>query len=239
MPTTVTGLLMTVATLLPGLVYVTVRERHSPSSDRSAFRETAAVVAVSTVAIAATLILFAAIRGAWPSGTPDIGELVADADAYFAAHYVSVIWWSLIILVVAASGAGGAAWLLREKLHPSTMSAWWYVFNHVKKGGPTHVGLFLDDGSWVEGTLGSFSTTAADTSDRELVLYEPLKFANTKKEDAEPYPAGFAIISAGRIVSLFATYEPITTQDDSTALTGAATSSATSASTELASGQAP
>lgn len=41
MPTTLTGLLLFVVLLLPGISYVAIRERGTPRQARSAFRETA------------------------------------------------------------------------------------------------------------------------------------------------------------------------------------------------------
>ncbi|MFD2355366.1 DUF6338 family protein [Nonomuraea ferruginea] len=44
MPTTLSGLLLLVVLLLPGLTYVTVWERRAPNRHVSAFRETSAVI---------------------------------------------------------------------------------------------------------------------------------------------------------------------------------------------------
>src|SRR5579863_5022619 len=98
MPTTLTGLLLFVALLLPGFAYLVGKERHGTERHTSPFRETVAVVAASVTSELAVLAVFAAIRAVRPSWTPDIGALIHDGSAYVAAHYRSLAAWGFVML---------------------------------------------------------------------------------------------------------------------------------------------
>jgi len=209
MPTTLTGLLLLVVILLPGITYVAIRERNTPEQRRSAFRETATVATISILANIVALGIFALVRILLPNMTPDIGEMVDDTESYVRESYASVTLWSLavfalavVLAALAANTVGGNAG------HPSTMSAWWMLFRRYNPEKFRHVGCFLDDGSWVEGRLASFNKSADDTPDRELILVEPIKFAFARKDRATPYPANAVCISARRIVTMFVSYMP-------------------------------
>jgi hypothetical protein len=213
MPTTLTGLLLLVVVLLPGITYVAMRERDSPEKDRSPFRETAAVATVSILANTSALGIFAAIRVTCPAITPDVGRFIRDTEAYFYDSYASLILWGVLILAGAVGIAAGLALLAkRPDPHPSKLSAWWMLFRHYhNRYYPTstrHVGCFLDDGSWVEGYLASYNTSSDDSPDREIVLVGPIKYAFSGNEHAKPYPGRSVAISARHIRTMFVTYLP-------------------------------
>jgi hypothetical protein len=69
-----------------------------------------------------------------------------------------------------------------------------------------HVGCLLDDGSYVEGELGSFSVVGDDVPDRDLVLTEPVSYRPPGADEVEPYGCSAVCLSAARIVAAFVTY---------------------------------
>jgi amino acid transporter len=95
MPTTLTGLLLFVVLLLPGITYVVVRERSSPERRWSAFRETATVAAVSAVANIAALLLFAIVHQLLPNATPSLGSFIYLGSQYWRDEYSSIIGWGI------------------------------------------------------------------------------------------------------------------------------------------------
>jgi Family of unknown function (DUF6338) len=114
MPTTLTGLLLFVVLLLPGIAYVVGRERHTAGQQFSAFRETAIVVAASVSFELIVLVAFAVIRTVWPGNTPDVGALVRNGNAYLrgrnghAGHYGQVAIWAVAMLAVSVALAYAA-----------------------------------------------------------------------------------------------------------------------------------
>jgi len=102
--------------------------------------------------------------------------------------------------------------------HPSTVSAWWRALRehrteiHAQYGRDPmiRVGCYLDDGSYIEGGLNSFSQLADETADRDLILAEP-HHRGPGGTHLEPLDAHVAVISARRIVAMQVKYylEPL------------------------------
>jgi hypothetical protein len=221
MPTTLSGLFLFVVLLLPGFAYVVGRERHTSWQQQSAFRETAVVVAASVSVELVVLLAFAIFRTAWPGITPDVGALVRNSDAYLrghdgrAGHYAQVTIWAVAMLAVSIALAYAAACpgprrvvgrISRANPHESNSSAWWILFGEWADGTSVRVRCFLDDGSCVEGTLGSHSREADDKLERDLILVEPIGFRPDEGQEIKPYEASAVCVSATRIVSMFVTY---------------------------------
>lgn len=206
MPTTFTGLLLFVVLLLPGFAFVVFKERNTPQVRRSSFRETGEVVAASVVAAIGVLGALALARAIWPAYTPDVGALMRHQTTYMEKHYDLVAVWAVGMLAVGCSCAGlaGHAIGLRAP-HPSTTSAWWRLFDEWPKERAIRVTCVLDDGSWVRGTCRSFNQSADETSDRDLVLTEPILYA-LPGDVEQPYKTSAACISAKHIVSMFVAY---------------------------------
>jgi hypothetical protein len=228
MPTTLTGLLLFVVLLLPGFAYVVGKERNGTGQQATPFRETAAVIAASVTFELIVLAIFAIIRTLWPSLTPDVGSLIREGSGYLrgsrshAGHYGQVAIWAIGMLAFSTLLAylatlqktrNFASKALGSYPHHSTVSAWWLIFETWQEGRDIHVGCVLDDESYIEGWLGSFSRSADDTTDRDLVLTEPIRYRSPGANDALPYECGAVCISASRIVSMFVNYsteEPVT-----------------------------
>jgi hypothetical protein len=172
--------------------------------------------------------IFAVIRTLWPSLTPDVGALIRDGRSYLRGggsqpgHYGQVALWTIGMLAVATVLAylatlrrarNFAAKLLGPYPHHSTVSAWWLMFETWQENRDIHVGCILDDESYVEGWLGSFSPEADDKPDRDLVLTPPILYRPQGARQASPYECGTACVQASRIVVMFVNYsdrEPVT-----------------------------
>lgn len=237
MPATFTGLVLLVVILLPGLTYQVVRERSSSHRELSAFRETGAVIFASAVSELAVLGIFTIIRILWPQATPDVGQLIRRGVGYARMHYGMLALWAVGLLIVACTLAGLAAaapslaarirhparlarsagrWSSKRQ-HPSGASAWWLMFETWFPGEIPHVGCVLDDGSYAEGRLASFSIDADESPDRDLVLAEPIRYRPPGAIEAQAYPAGAMCISARRVVAMFVSYPPAAGQAEAEA----------------------
>lgn len=231
MPTTLTGLLLLVLLLLPGIAYVAVRERATPEQRRSPFRETAAVVAAGVVADLVALLLVLLTARLWPQATLDIGALIRDTPGYVHAHYTLIVLWAAGFVAVAAGiAAGGALLLGRGSPHPSTMSSWWTLFDYWHPGTVRHIQCELDDGTCITGQLGDWNTTATDTPDRDLILAAPITYRRAGSTEYHPHPVSVVCISARHIVAMFVAYsDPVTSPAAEVAVAGVAASSGESA----------
>jgi hypothetical protein len=91
--------------------------------------------------------------------------------------------------------------------HESSVSAWWMLFDTWAGDADVRVRCFVDDGSYVEGNLGTFSREADDKPERDLVLVQPISFRPSGDTDIHAYEEASAVcISAARIVTMFVTY---------------------------------
>jgi hypothetical protein len=221
MPTTLTGLLLFVVLLLPCFAYAIGKERNSAVEHPTPFRETAAIVAASVAFNLVVLVLFAIIRTIWPTATPNVGALVRNAGSYLRGgpghpgHYGQVGIWAAGMLAFAVLLAylatlprvrAVAAKPLGTYPHDSSASAWWILFEKWQMDRDIHVGCILDDGSFVEGTLGSFSRESDDIQDRDLILAQPICYRPPGETEADPYEGGAVCVSAARIVTMFVAY---------------------------------
>ncbi len=216
MPTTLTGLLLFVVLLLPGFLYLVGKERVGTERRASPFRETIAVVAASVVAELAVVLATAVV---WTRHI-DFERLVREPGEYWRCHPALFAWWAVGLLLGAAALAYAATvpgirrQLVPKQLrhkdkfaypHPSSVSGWWMMFEHYYRDKQKHVGLVLDDGSFISGTRLSFNTDANDTPDRDIVLVAPIMYRPPGKDQARPYATSMACISARRIVTMFVT----------------------------------
>lgn len=206
MPTTVTGLVLFVALLLPGISYVAIRERGTARQARSAFRETATVATVSVLSLVAVWVAFLIVRFCWPRSTRVVEELIRVGWEGVRDEYVKLGSWLIGALVFAVLLACAAAWLAGlMPHHPSAMSAWWMLFERWNRKHHKHVRCVLEDGAWIEGYVASFNHAGDDTADRELILIDPIRYM--REWDPEPFDpqVGAVCLSARRIVAMFVT----------------------------------
>lgn len=227
MPSTLSGLVLFVVLLLPGIAYVAVRERHLPDKRESVFRETATVAAVSFAADLLAVLIAVGVSTWHPTAAPDVGRLIVDGPAYFKGHSNLVLWWALGGLAFSTAVAASVGRIIGSRVpHPSGMSSWWFMWDERMAMSEIHLNCILDDGSKIDGYLKSFSTVADDIQDRDLVLMEPIRYAYEKEQDMLPYHADEACVSASRIVTIVATYLPVGTREGAIASITSAEASA-------------
>ena len=78
MPTTIGSLLVFVASLTPGFVYLMRTETRLPGRRYTPVRETALIVSASLAAYGVVLSIFWVVRVALPTRTPEVGLLILD-----------------------------------------------------------------------------------------------------------------------------------------------------------------
>ena len=231
MPTTVSGLLLFVALLTPGLVYLVRTESRLPGQQYTVLRETALVVSVSLLANTLALGLFGILRALWPGGTPDTGAIVRDPGTYFRGHYVMVALWGASLLLVAVAVAAiiavPPAWsgrlLSQSKTWPipaihtsierrqrspiAPESGWGRAFFRYPEL-QVHLGLRLMDGTYLYGRLLTFSPQIEENDDRSLQLAGPVKIRTPSAEAPESMDADVVVVSARAIKTMSVHYLP-------------------------------
>lgn len=231
MPESLGGLALFVALLAPGFLYVWRRERRVPRASPSALRETAEVVLASVVGTIFALSGMAAVRATTPSITPDVGRLVREGGAYVKDDYRLVAVWAVGLLATAclstfwAAGPKTRTVGLLGRFRPTDIGAgngalispasrWWEMFREeVEDDEQVWVQCTLEDGTYLAGALGSFSTETDETGDRDLVLVGPIDYGRPGEKDTRTLGDLSVIISASRIMYLGVAYLPVVARE--------------------------
>jgi uncharacterized protein DUF6338 len=236
MPTTLTGLLVFLALLLPGFVYTAIVRRGRPEYRTTALHEIAAVALASVLSELVVLIGFAAVDGLRPSWTPDMRALITQPAAYLAEHYLTVFGWATGLLfaagVVAAAAAAFTVWKL--PVHRSLVSSWWTLFKDWHPDTTRTVQCELDDGSYVEGILADWNSQAEDSPDRDVLLVAPILYRPVGSVDYRQHPVSAVCVAARNIRTMFVTYS-----DDVTSASSAAEAVGEVAASAAEQGSAP
>jgi hypothetical protein len=215
-PSTLVGVLIFLALLGPGYLYVRRVERLEALHKVSPFRESISIAAVSVLCNGAALVLFAMARILLPSVTPDVGAIVRQ-EPYFAANYQRVATAAIVVYVVAFLIAfvvshpkvrDADIWRI-ERVRKligvpvlDSRSAWSRLFD-VEKDDIVRAGCELDDGSWIDGWVLDWNAQPEEDSDRTLTLHEPIR-VRAKGRDCAQLLTGvhFVVIANDRIVRL-------------------------------------
>lgn len=221
MPTTALGLLLFIALLTPGFAYTLRREREAPERRLSVFRETVSIAFASILATAFVLGVFAGVRTAAPTVTPDVGTLIAAPRPYAVEHYRELFAWGFGLLAAAtviawtAGGQGalllvrrlpGSNWLFGVQPHEPFLSAWGRAFLE-RPESRVYVGATQIDGSYVAGYLRSYSRASDDLPDRDLVLTGDITYRAAGDDEAVVLPnVGAVVLSARNMLVLTVSY---------------------------------
>lgn len=229
MPTTLVGLVIFVVLLLPGFAYLVGKERAGTERRASPFRETVAVVSASVVTELTVVI------ASWPwwSRVLDVDKLVGSPSDYWKERPGLLASWGICLLLAAtllghmftwprlrsprwlgrlAENARDRAVLkqildrVRDYPHPSSVSGWWMLFETWKLDRALYAACVMDNGSYITGWVRSFNTSADDTTDRDLILGEPIRYRAPGHEDVADLECDAVCVSAKHIVSLEVSY---------------------------------
>ena len=228
MPSTLGGLVVFTALLIPGFVFVERRETRSPGRAYSSLREVAVVLTASLLVNALVLGAFGVLRGLLPGATPDVGALIRAPRAEFDDHYLAIGIWSIVLLATACLLAclfaapperglarledrlgGRTAELVRHWRGSPTpireMSGWSAAFGRFDDCR-TDLAVYLTDGSYVAGGLLQFNPQIAEDDDRSLQLAGPVQYRPAGAEHATQRDVGVVLIPAREIQMIEVTY---------------------------------
>lgn len=218
MPSTLSGLLLFLITLVPGFVYYVQRRRWVELKSESALVETARFVTVSVLTDLAALGLFVLARHFLPNHTPSPAAVASGGWKYFWPHSAWLVGWGVGLLALSSLLASLLAllsqtqlnikWLAPDIVQTSAWQRWFKDEVDTKKAKQEklipYVGIDMKDGTYVGGYVAWFSTELDEVEDRDLVLAAPI----TVRRDGKEIEAGYSrlIVSARDIVRLYVSY---------------------------------
>jgi len=202
-PNTLLGLLLLLlAGLGPGYVYVLVAERREPRIERSPLLEVAGLLtvgALTTGTAALTVLIFTQA-----TGLLDVRALVENGSKYVAMELVP----SLVALVVILGLSYGGAITLALAVHRGkeatlypNRSVWWQTIGQAKTSGPVFATVELKDGRIVDGYVSAY-TIDSDAGRRDLALQRPLFVRQSGRSDRAPLDVDYIILPDSQIVYL-------------------------------------
>ncbi len=214
MPTTVSGLIVFTAFLVPGFVHYVQRRRRAPQRRLSPLVETATLTTVSTFTNLVAVGIFALVRGVKPNNTPDVGRLAREGMDYAGDRIGYLLGWGAGVLLLSTALALllalGSEWFPGSRLFPPLIvdvSAWYQIFDDECPDGLTpYVGCAMANGSYYSGLLAWYSTEVDEVRDRDLALAPP--FIIQEKDPGNTPADGFErlILSAHEIRQVYVSY---------------------------------
>jgi len=214
-PSTLNGVVLFLVFLMPGVAFALMRERHRPVRRLSVFRETAFAVLVSTAWVVLALGIVFFVQLAQPSVHRALVHLVTKPSKFFDNNVTLILGLMLGYLFVSTAVSallGSAAFQhVIETARPGaadpSSSAWWILFDKY----PEHdkvLSIVLEDGSWLSGTLMSWSRDSDDSQDRELTIREPMHYRSANGKKSHPLDSAALVVSSRRILYLSVQYRP-------------------------------
>ena len=173
-PTSVTGLLLLVAVLAPGYLWVLYTERRFVRPNRTGIQEVAELLVVGVVATTSAAVSLLGVAELFDKA-PTLAELAKQRGSYFEAHpWLTVIGVSVVVLL-ACLGSWFVAWLMfrKQEANISHTSAWHRTLGVGAKDQPVRVAVDLKDGRTVEGYVWVYDLETSDS--RSIALQRPIK----------------------------------------------------------------
>jgi hypothetical protein len=225
MPTTVGGLFIFAALLVPGFIHYVQRRARIPQRTLSPLVETATLTTISIATNLAAIGVFGVLRAVLPQHTPDVRLLILQGSASAAGQMGYLLLWGTALIAVSS----GLAFLLAarpgfmgrfsERFAPAIVdvSAWFHVFEEGPENTRVFVGCDLQDGFYVGGFLDWYSTEVVENGDRDFVLAEPITMRPPGARAAAALDAPRLILSAREVRRLYVSYiaqegEPVTAE---------------------------
>ena len=170
-PSSVTGLVVFLASVGPGYVYVRVAERWRPYRERTVLREAAEIVVSGSLATLVGVVV-ALLVARITNLLPDREALIDGAGRYLVFHPGRLGLTLLIVLVVSY----GLAWVI-ARFAPGRgaevfADSGWYgaLERKLPKDHGVRATVELQDGRTIAGAVRAFTSEPTPIDDRELML---------------------------------------------------------------------
>ena len=212
-PTTFVGVLVFVASVGPGYVYVKVAERWRPYVERTPLREAAEIIVTGSIATSVGTLIALIIGKS--THFLNVVALSNHPGRYVVRHPGDASLGALVLLTVSY----GLAWLVAAnmpgrgpRVYPD--SAWYAMLE--RRLPPDHAivaTVELRDGRRITGLVRSFTAEQTSVDDRELTLgrseIDSMKVLLPQADDPSDLGEDFIILRGGDIANLAARYVPL------------------------------
>jgi len=214
-PTTLLSVALYVFALFPGVAFGFARDGHRPAGKRSAIRETASVVFISTICNGLVAVVIAVIATRVPPVQKELEKVLLGDLSWVREHLLPSVL--LLMVAIAASTALGyalgsktaAKWGLNKLWNSGIqrdLSAWQDLFEP-DEPVTVQVGATLKSGTWIAGTLYTFDPNPDADPHRTIVLSGELVSRPQGATTAAPIDAQWVVIEAQDIELLMVSYE--------------------------------
>jgi hypothetical protein len=212
-PNTLLGILVFLAAVGPGYVYVRVADQWRPPIERSPLREAAELVVIGSVATTVAVVVALIIGDT--TGLLDTARLAERPGTYLVTQPMRT-GVSLAIVVLLSYGG---AWLAANRFHGGGVkvypdSAWYGAF---ERDLPTGYGIYatveLHDGRLITGAVRSFTAEPVPVDQREITLHAPygakLLVRSSGARDFEEISDAFILLKGSEVRYISARYRPL------------------------------
>lgn len=176
-PSSALGLLLAVAAVSPGYVYVWYASRRLPRSDKSTLMETAEFLLWGTATTGVSALLVLGLGSLKVRSFVDLSEWVRVGSSYLVDVPWRAVWSSSATFVLALLLALGASWLLHHRrprsLCPEPVR--WKVFAERPEKYEVFCSVTTTAGRVWEGYVFAYTLTD-DAASGDLALRPPLYF---------------------------------------------------------------
>lgn len=167
-----------VLALVPGWVYLRLRQRHTAVLQTLGLAQLLEVFAVGLVTTGSAVFLFVLVPHAWLPFAVDVDAWAEQGSAYTRTNPRVVLTTGAGLLLIACAGS----WLLDRALRRQRSElylgpgVWVYALRERPKGMRPYLGATLEDGTLVEGLLHSCSMEASEV--RDVALSAPIRITD-------------------------------------------------------------
>jgi hypothetical protein len=161
--------------LVPGWLYLRLRQRHSAAIQAPGLAQLLEVLAVGLATTGTAVLLFVVLPHRWLSFTVDLDAWADQGTEYARAYPRTLLTTGAGLLLVACAGS----WLLDRGLRRQQSEiylgpgVWVYALRERPKGKLPYLGVMLQDGTLAEGMLHSCSLEASEV--RDVALSAPIR----------------------------------------------------------------
>lgn len=205
-PSTVLGLVLTLASISPGYVYIRYAAKKRPRVEKTNLLELGEFLIAGTLSSLGGVLSILLLGRLGVPLAIDLSDWAEQGTAYLAADPWPVLSSALAAFVIALLVARLAAWFLHRGRDSvvSDLPVWWNVLGDRPKGHEVFCSATMDSGRIVEGFLFAH-TTPGDAEPREIALKPPL-FLWQEEERFRVFGVDRVIIPASRIVEIAVRY---------------------------------
>ncbi len=205
-PSTLAGLVLFMASLGPGYVYVRVAERRVPRAERTPLLEAAELLVIG--ALTTTVVSMLVLWGARELGLVDLGVARRDGLGYLLLHPLRGFTTLTAIFFLSYLLAGLAALAVNRGRLPTQQpgTVWSEVLGRQKATTDAIATVELRDGRMLQGRVASYTLDLA-TEGRELALSAPMRQRAGRHSPVQDVPDHYLVLREEDLLYVAVTYQ--------------------------------